>query len=80
MFGTSSLKLKRIKGNSTKESLEHFYLYNLKHNDITVNLYISKKRATKRAHIHCTESGDLLWSNFTPLAVCQGLHEKRSMR
>ena len=60
MFDTSSLKLKRIIGNSAKESLEHFYLYSLKLNDIAVNLYISKKRATKRAHIHCTESGDIL--------------------
>lgn len=66
MFGTSSLKLKRILGNSTKESLEHFYLYILKLNDITVNLYVSKKRATKRTHIHCTESGDIMWEQFYP--------------
>ena len=44
MFDTSSLKLKRIIGNSAKESLEHFYLYSLKLNDIAVNLYVSKKR------------------------------------
>ena len=66
MFGTSSLKLKRIIGNSAKESLEHFYLYNLKHNDITVNLYISKKRATRATHIHCTEGGDIMWEQFYP--------------
>ena len=66
MFGTSSLKLKRIIGNSTKESLEHFYLYSLKLNDIAVNLYVSKKRATKLAHIHCTESGDVIWEQFYP--------------
>ena len=66
MFGTSSLKLKRIIGNSAKESLEHFYLYNLRHNDITVNLYISKKRATRATHIHCAESGDIVWEQFYP--------------
>ena len=66
MFGTSSLKLKRIIGNSAKESLEHFYLYNLRHNDITVNLYISKKRATRATHIHCTEGGDIMWEQFYP--------------
>ena len=66
MFGTSSLKLKRIIGNSAKESLEHFYLYNLKHNDITVNLYISKKRATRATHIHCAESGDIVWEQLYP--------------
>ena len=66
MFGTSSLKLKLIIGNSAKESLEHFYLYNLRHNDITVNLYISKKRATRATHIHCTEGGDIMWEQFYP--------------
>ena len=66
MFGTSSLKLKRIIGNSAKESLEHFDLYNLRHNDITVNLYISKKRATRATHIYCTEGGDIMWEQFYP--------------
>ena len=59
-------KLKKIIGDATKQNLEHFYLYNLNLNDIAVNLYVSKKRATKRAHIHCTESGDIMWEQFYP--------------
>ena len=66
MFFDTSRKLKKIIGNATKQNLEHFYLYNLKINDIAVNLYVSKKRATKRAHIHCTESGDIMWEQFYP--------------
>lgn len=54
-------KLKKIIGDAPKQNLEHFYLYNLNFNDIAVNLYVSKKRAAKRAHIHCTESGDIMW-------------------
>ena len=59
-------KLKIIIGDAPKQNLEHFYLYNLKLNDIAVNLYVSKKRATKRVHIHCTESGDIIWEQFYP--------------
>ena len=59
-------KLKKIIGDAPKQNLEHFYLYNLNFNDIAVNLYVSKKRATKRAHIHCTESGDIMWEQFYP--------------
>ena len=66
MFFDTSRKIKKIIGNAPKQNLEHFYLYNLKINDIAVNLYVSKKRATKRAHIHCTESGDIMWEHFYP--------------
>ena len=66
MFFATYRKLKKIIGDAPKQNLEHFYLYNLKLNDIAVNLYISKKRATKRVHIHCTESGDILWEQFYP--------------
>lgn len=66
MFFVPSRKLKKIIGDAPKQNLEHFYLYNLKLNDIAVNLYVSKKRATKRAHIHCTESGDIMWEQFYP--------------
>ena len=66
MFFDTSRKLKKIIGNVPKQNLEHFYLYNLNLNDIAVNLYVSKKRATKRAHIHCTESGDIMWEQFYP--------------
>ena len=59
MFFAPSRKLKKIIGDAPKQNLEHFYLYNLNLNDIAVNLYVSKKRATKRAHIHCAESGDV---------------------
>ena len=43
----ASRKLKKIIGDAPKQNLEHFFLYNLKLNDIAVNLYVSKKRATK---------------------------------
>ena len=66
MFFDTSRKLKKIIGDAPKQNLEHFYLYNLKINDIAVNLYVSKKRATKATHIHCTESGDIMWEQFYP--------------
>ena len=66
MFFVPSGKLKNIIGDAPKQNLEHFYLYNLNLNDIAVNLYVSKKKATKRAHIHCTESGDIVWEQFYP--------------
>ena len=66
MFFATYGKLKKIIGDAPKQNLEHFFLYNLKLNDIAVNLYVSKKRATKRAHIHCTESGDIMWEQFYP--------------
>ena len=59
-------KLKKMIGDAPKQNLEHFYLYNLNLNDIAVNFYVSKKRATKRAHIHCTECGDIMWEQFCP--------------
>ena len=64
MLFAPSRKLKKIIGDAPKQNLKHFYLYNLNLNDIAVNLYVSKKRATKRAHIHCIESGDILWEQF----------------
>ena len=66
MFFTTSRKLKKIIRDAPKQDLEHFYLYNLKLNDIAVNLYVSRKRATKRSHIHCTEGGDIMWEQFYP--------------
>ena len=66
MFFATFRKLKKIIGNAPKQNLEHFYLYNLNLDDISVNLYVSIKRATKRAHIHCTESGDVIWEQFYP--------------
>ena len=64
MFFATCRKLKKIIGDAPKQNLEHFYLYNLKLNDIAVNLYVSKKRATKATHIHCAESGDIMWEQF----------------
>ena len=66
MFFATYRKLKKIIGDAPKQNLEYFYLYNLKLNDIAVNLYVSKKKATKRTHIHCTESGDIMWEQFYP--------------
>ena len=64
MFFATYGKLKKIIGDAPKQNLEHFFLYNLKLNDIAVNFYVSKKRATKATHIHCTESGDIIWEQF----------------
>ena len=78
MFFATSRKLKKIIGNAPKQNLEHFYLYNLKINDIAVNLYVSKKRATKATHIHCTESGDIMWEQFYPFGgMARAAREKK---
>ena len=66
MFFAIPRKLKRIIGNAQRQNLEHFYLYGLKLNGIAVNLYVSKKRATKGTIIHCTESGDIIWEQLYP--------------
>ena len=58
--------LKEIIKNAPRQSLESFYLYDLKLNDMGVNLYVSKRRATKATHIHCTEGGDIVWEQFYP--------------
>ena len=52
--------------NSTKTSLECFDLYQHKYKEQNVNLYISHKRAQKSTHIHCIESGDVIWEQFYP--------------
>ena len=59
-------KLKKIIGDAPKQSLEHFYLYNLRINGIPFNLYISKKRATKATVISCTDGGDLIREQLYP--------------
>ena len=66
MLFAPSRKLKKIIGDAPKQNLEHFCLYNLNLNDIAVNLYVSKKKATKAMHIHCTESSDVIWEQFYP--------------
>lgn len=78
MFYVTSRKLKKIIRYAPKQNLEHFYLCNLKFNDITVNLYVSIKRATKATHIHCTESGDVIWERFYPFGgMSRPAREKR---
>ena len=57
-------KLSKFIGKYPKHRLDYFDLYNLKLNDISVNLYVSRKRATKATHIHCTDSGDIMWEQF----------------
>lgn len=78
MFFATERKLKRIIGDAKKQSLEHFYLYDLQINGIAVNLYVSKKRATKATHIHCTESGDIMWEQFYPFGgMARAAREKK---
>ena len=66
MCFAKSRRLAKFVGNATKQRLDYFNLYNLKIHDISVNLYISRKRATKATHIHCTEGGDIIWEQFYP--------------
>ena len=60
------MSIKELIENSPKEELDYFNLYKLTIKNSNINLYVSKKRATKRAHIHCTESGDIMWEQFYP--------------
>ncbi len=64
MCFVNSRKLSKFIGKAPKQRLDYFDLYNLKFNDIAANLYVSRKRATKATHIHCTESGDIIWEQF----------------
>ncbi len=66
MCFANSRKLSKFVGNAPRQRLDYFDLYNIKLNDIAVNLYVSRKRATKSTHIHCTESGDIIWEQFYP--------------
>ena len=66
MSFADSRKLSKFIGKSPKRRLDYFDLYSLKLNDISVNLYVSRKRATKATHIYCAESGDIIWEQFYP--------------
>ena len=66
MCFVNSRKLSKFLGNAPKQRLVCFNFYNLKLNDVAVNLYVSIKRATKATHIHCAESGDIVWEQFYP--------------
>lgn len=66
MCFSKSKELSKFIGNAPKQRLDYFDLYNLKINNISMNLYISRKRATKATHIHCAESGDIIWEQFYP--------------
>lgn len=57
-------ELSLLVGKAPEEKFEYFDLFNLKFNDASVNLYVSRKRATKATHIHCTESGDIIWEQL----------------
>ncbi len=57
-------KLRALIKDSAKTSLEFFDLYQLKYKEPNVNLYISHKRARKSTHVHCAESGDIIWEQF----------------
>ena len=61
-----SLKLRTRVKNPEKTSFEFFDLYQFEYKEQNVNLYISHKRARKSTHIHCTESGDIIWEQFYP--------------
>ncbi len=64
MCFVNSRNLSKFIGKAPKQRLDYFDLYNLKLNDTSVNLYVSRKRATKATHIYCIESGDIMWEQF----------------
>ena len=66
MCFANSRKLSKFIGKAPNQRLDYFDLYNLNLNNIPINLYVSKKRATKATHIHCAESGDIIWEQFYP--------------
>ena len=66
MYFIHSKRLRILIKNSMKTSLEFFNLYQFEYKEQNVNLYISHKRARKSTHIHCTESGDIIWEQFYP--------------
>ena len=72
------MSIKELIGNSPKEELDYFNLYKLTIKNNNIKLYVSKKRATKRAHIHCTESGDIMWEQFYPFGgMSRSAREKK---
>lgn len=60
------MSIKELIENSPKKELDYFTFYKLTIKNSNIKLYVSKKRAAKRAHIHCTESGDIMWEQFYP--------------
>ena len=61
-----NLKLRTFVKNSDKTSLNSFDLYQFEYKEQSVKLYVSHKRARKSTHIHCIESGDIIWEQFYP--------------
>ena len=60
------MSIKKFIKNSSKEKLDYFSFYKITIKNNNLNLYVSKKRAAKATHIHCTESGDIMWEQFYP--------------
>ena len=60
------MSIKKFIKNSSKEELDYFSFYKITIKNNNINLYVSKKRAAKATHIHCTESGDVIWEQFYP--------------
>ena len=78
MYFIASKKLRILVRNSSRTSLEFFDLYQLEHKGENINLYISHKRTRKSTHIHCTESGDVIWEQFYPFGgMSRGAREKK---
>ena len=59
-------ELSKFIGKTAKQRLEYFDLYRFEYKEQNVNLYISHKCARKSTHIHCAESGDVIWERFYP--------------
>lgn len=66
MCFAKSKELSKFIGKSPTQNLEYFDLYQFEYKEQNVNLYISHNRSRKSTHIHCTESGDIVWEQFYP--------------
>ena len=60
------MSINELVKNSPKEELDFFNFYKLTVKNNNVNFYVSKNRATKATHIHCSESGDVIWEQLYP--------------
>ena len=59
-------RIGRIVKGSPYSSLENFTLYTLMLGGHRIDLYLSKKRATKSSHVYITEDGTVIWKQFYP--------------
>ena len=50
----------------SKQEFEHYILYESPSNQGHIKLYVTRQKAGKGTHIHCTEDGTVFWEQFYP--------------